>query len=71
MSCKFCEKIWASSREYEAQLPYGDETPAIVINCETELPAIYQPCADDSWYSTFVDVPLNFCPNCGCKFTEE
>lgn len=71
MGCKFCEKIWKNEREYDDQLKYGDDTPAIVINCETGLPAIYQPCADDWWYSTIVDVPLNFCPMCGRKLTED
>ena len=71
MSCKFCEKIWTSAIEYERQLKYCEDTPAVVIDNTTGLPAIYQPCADDSYYSTFVDIPLNFCPVCGRKFTKE
>lgn len=63
--CNFCEKIWKNSEEYEESFNGWHDVPAIVINPETKSPMIYQPCWDDSQYSTFIDVPLNFCPKCG------
>lgn len=69
MSCKFCEKIWSSTEAFKESALCIDDCGIVMKNKRPWLCDVNRFGDVICWVNDLM--PINYCPICGRKLTED